>query len=93
MTTTAASTDKMGKTVDVTVKTPAGHAHPFSFKDDTRVSKVIHEATKYFVGAGRLDDGEYGLALIRDGRTTELAPQLVSTTTTSSMARRSPSTR
>ncbi len=74
MTTTAASTDKMGKTVDVTVKTPAGHAHPFSFKDDTRVSKVIHEATKYFVGAGRLDDGEYGLALIRDGRTTELAP-------------------
>lgn len=74
MTTTAVSNAKKDKTVEVTIKTPAGHAHPFSFKDDSRVSKVIQEATKYFVKAGQLDEGDYGLALIRDRRTTELGP-------------------
>lgn len=74
MTTTAERNTKRDKTVDVTVKTPAGHAHPFSFKDDSRVSKVIQEATMFFVGAGQLDEGDYGAALLRDGRTTELAP-------------------
>ena len=74
MTTTAERNAKKDRTVDVTVKTPAGHAHPFSFKDDSRVSKVIHEATKYFVDTGQLDDGDYGVALIREGRTIELAP-------------------
>lgn len=72
--TTTADSKKKDKTVDVTVKTPAGHAHPFSFKDDSRVSKVIHEATKYFVGTGQLDDGDCGVAVIRKDRTIELAP-------------------
>jgi len=71
--TTTESTVKKDKTVDVTIKTPAGHAHGFSFKDDVRVSKVIREALQHFVKAGQLDEGDYGVAVIRHGRAIELA--------------------
>lgn len=74
MATTIETKDKHDKTVNVTVKTPAGHAHAFSFKDDVRVSKVIREATDYFVEVGQLEVGEYGVAVIRDGQSIELAP-------------------
>jgi hypothetical protein len=68
------ATKSKGKTVEVTVRTPAGHLHEFTFNDDERVSKATREAVEYFVRTGELADGDYGLALIRDGRTLELAP-------------------
>lgn len=61
------------KTLEVTVRTPAGHPHGFEFKNNERVSKAIRESTDYFVQEGLLEAGEYGLALIRDGRVDELA--------------------
>jgi hypothetical protein len=62
------------KSVEVTVRTPAGHPHEFTFKMNERVSKATGEAVEHFVRTGELADGEYGTALIRDGRTIELAP-------------------
>jgi hypothetical protein len=62
------------KTVTVTVKTPAGHAHEFAFKNTARVAKVIREVTDFFVEQHQLVDGDYGLTVIRDGRAEELAP-------------------
>ena len=59
--------------LEVTVRTPAGHPQKFSFKENTRVSKAAREATEHFVGRGLLEAGDYGLALIRDGRVDELA--------------------
>ena len=38
------------------------------------MSKATGEAVDHFVGTGELADGDYGLALIREGRTIELAP-------------------
>lgn len=62
------------KTLDITIKTPAGHPNQFSFKGSTRVSKVIREAVGHFVDAGKLEEGDYGLALVHDGRVEELTP-------------------
>ena len=61
------------KTLEVTVRTPAGHPYEFSFKDNTRVSKAARVATDHFVHEGLLEPGDYGLALIREGRVEELA--------------------
>ncbi|MDX6297731.1 MAG: hypothetical protein QOI51_1588 [Nocardioidaceae bacterium] len=60
-------------TLELTVRTPAGHPFEFCFKDDTRVSKAAREATDHFVHVGLLEAGAYGLALIRGGRIDELA--------------------
>lgn len=68
------TTANRSKTVDVTVRTPAGHAHEFTFKADARVSKATRESLTHFVGTSQLAEGDYGLALTRDGRTVELAP-------------------
>lgn len=59
--------------LEVTVRTPAGHPHKFTFNDHERVEKATNEAVEHFVRTGELAVGEYGLALIRDGRTIELA--------------------
>jgi len=61
------------KTLEVTVRTPAGHPQGFSFKDNTRVSKAARDAVDYFVGKGQVEASDYGLALIREGRVEELA--------------------
>lgn len=61
------------KDLDVTVRTPAGATAPFSFKDNTKVAKAIRVAVGFFVGRGELTDGDYGLALARQGTATELA--------------------
>ena len=66
-------TKQKDKTLDITIKTPAGHPNQFSFKSDTRVSKVIREVVEHFVDAGQLEEGDYGLALVREGRVDELA--------------------
>jgi hypothetical protein len=68
-----APNDKRDKTLEVTVRTPAGHPHEFSFNDNTRVDKAAREAERYFVAQGELEGGDYGLALVRDGRVVELA--------------------
>jgi hypothetical protein len=68
------TTKDKGKTLEVTVRTPAGHPYEFSFKDNERVSKATRDAVEHFVSTSELAAGDYGLALIRDGRTIELAP-------------------
>jgi hypothetical protein len=67
-------TESKDKTVEVNVRTPAGHPYEFTFKDHERVSEATREAVRHFVAAGELAVGDYGLALIRDGRSIELAP-------------------
>jgi hypothetical protein len=59
--------------ITVTVRTPAGTPHPFEVRTNERVDKVVRTAVRHFVQAGQLADGEYGLALIRDGRAEDLA--------------------
>jgi hypothetical protein len=59
--------------ITVTVRTPAGTPHPFEIRGNERVDKVVRAAVRYFVQAGQLAAGEYGLALIRDGRAEDLA--------------------
>ena len=53
--------------LEVTVRTPAGASHKFTFKANTRVDKAVREAAKYFVDKRELAPGDYGLALVRDG--------------------------
>jgi Fe2+ transport system protein FeoA len=61
------------ETITVTVRTPAGTPHSFEVRGNERVDKVVRAAVRYFVQAGQLAAGEYGLALIRDGRAEDLA--------------------
>jgi hypothetical protein len=61
------------ETITVTVRTPAGTPHPFEVRANERVDKVVRNAVRYFLQAGQLAAGEYGLALIRDGRAEDLA--------------------
>ncbi len=68
------STPKKDHKLEVTVRTPAGHPHEFTFNDHERVEKATNDAVDHFVSTGELAAGDYGLALIREGRTIELAP-------------------
>ena len=65
--------NKPDKTLSVTVRTPAGASHPFEFKDNSRADKAIRTSVDYFVGTGELAEGDYGLALVRDGAATPIA--------------------
>lgn len=65
--------DTPDKALRLTVRTPAGASHPFDFKDNTRADKAIRTSVDYFVGTGELAEGDYGLALVRDGAATPLA--------------------
>lgn len=65
--------DKPDKTLSVTVRTPAGASHPFHLKDNTRADKAIRTSVDHFVGTGELAEGDYGLALARDGAAAPLA--------------------
>ena len=62
-TTEALSTAK--DTISVTGKTPAGHAHTFTLRVHDRVDKTTRELVTYFTRQHLLDDGDYGLALVR----------------------------
>lgn len=64
--------DKPDKTLSVTVRTPAGASHPFDFNDNTRADKAIRTSVDHFVSTGELAEGDYGLALVRDGAATAL---------------------
>ncbi len=57
----------------VTVRTPAGIIRGFDVKSHDRVDKTIATAVKVFVEAGELAEGNYGLALVRDGVATDMA--------------------
>jgi hypothetical protein len=61
------------KTITVTIRTPAGHPHEFTFELSVRVGEVIDVAVAYFVAAGQLATGNYGLAVIRHGRAEDMA--------------------
>ena len=60
--------DHRNKTFEVTVRTPAGAGHKFEVKRNERVDKVVRTTVEYFVAAGQLAAGNYGLAVERDGR-------------------------
>jgi hypothetical protein len=64
--------DHGNKTFEVTVRTPAGAGHKFEVKRNERVDKVIRKTVEYFVAAGQLAAGNYGLAVERDGRMSSL---------------------
>ncbi len=59
-------------TIEVVIRTPAGAEHRFEVHRHDRVDKTVRTAVTYFVAAGQLVDGDYGLALLRDGQATEL---------------------
>jgi hypothetical protein len=60
------------KDITIEVRTPSNAPHDFTIKASSRVDKLAREAVKHFVGQGLLADGEYGLALVRDGVATPL---------------------
>jgi hypothetical protein len=73
MTDAASAHDKRDKRVDVTVRTPAGHSAPFTFKANERADKVVRVAVDHFVTQGQLAAGDYSLAVVRDGDAVDLA--------------------
>ena len=73
MTDAAAAHDKGDKRVDVTVRTPAGHSAPFTFKANERADKVVRVAVDQFVSQGQLAAGDCSLAVVRDGDAVDLA--------------------
>ncbi|MCC6174059.1 MAG: hypothetical protein IT305_02040 [Chloroflexi bacterium] len=58
--------------ITVTIRTPAGNSHTFEVKPHDRVDKTVRTAVEYFVEHGQLAQGQYGLALVRDGQATEM---------------------
>ncbi len=60
-------------TITVTIRTPAGYPHEFAFEPSAQVAEVIQVAVAYFVEAGQLAAGDYGLAVIRHGRAEDMA--------------------
>jgi hypothetical protein len=58
--------------ITVTIRTPAGTPHEFDVRTHDRVSKVTREAVDYFIGQNQLQAGNYGLAVVRDGRATAM---------------------
>ncbi len=54
------------KTIQVTIRTPAGHEAQFEVRLRERVDKVARDATRYFVERGLLADDQYSLALVSD---------------------------
>jgi multidrug efflux pump subunit AcrA (membrane-fusion protein) len=67
----AATRDQEHK-IEVAIRTPAGAEHRFEVHRHDRVDKTARTAVAHFVAAGQLADGDYGLALLRDGQATEL---------------------
>lgn len=58
--------------ITVEVFTPSNSPASFTIKATERVDKLARQAVDYFVSRGLLADGEYSLALVRDGRATLL---------------------
>jgi len=60
------------RTVHVTVRTPAGASGEFDFEVDELVISAVNTAVERFVSERKLAAGDYGLALVRGGETTDL---------------------
>jgi len=58
---------------EVTVRTPAGASHTFPFTLNELVARADAQAIGYFVEHGELATGDYGLAVLRDGKPVEMA--------------------
>ena len=56
------------KTLSVTVRATNGALWPTTFKEQTKVSKVVREALDHFIKEGAMADGDYRLALVVDGQ-------------------------
>ena len=54
--------------VDVKVRTPAGITEPFRFAEAEFVAAAMATAVAHFVKHNQLAPGDYGLAVVRDGR-------------------------
>ena len=67
-TASAEQLDERHEQVEITVRTPAGASHPFDLRLDELVAQVLSTVIKFFVGRNELAPGDYGLAVIRDGR-------------------------
>lgn len=65
--------DRHGSAVHVTVRTPAGISHTFTFKSDDLVIQATSEAMEHFVSHGQLAVGDYDLTLVRSALSTDLA--------------------
>lgn len=63
---------KEQRTVLVTVRTPAGAPHEFNADLHERVDKLVREAVRYFVSQNLLENGDYSLALVRNGTAVNL---------------------
>jgi hypothetical protein len=68
----SAATRDQEHRIEVVIRTPAGAEHRFEVHRHDRVDKTTRSAVAYFVAAGQLADGDYGLALLRGGQATEL---------------------
>ena len=58
--------------VEVTVRTPAGEGHKFTFKLSELVVNAAATAIDHFVKHQELAPGEYGLAVVRDSESTPM---------------------
>src|ERR1700722_10413628 len=56
-----------GHSFVVAIKTPAGHEHRFRVNGEQQVETVTARAVAYFVKHGELAEGQYILAVMRDG--------------------------
>jgi len=60
------------KAFSVTIRTPAGIPGEFHVRSDESVAHVAKIAVDHFVAHKQLEPGPYGLALIRDGKATDM---------------------
>ena len=56
--------------IDVTVRTPAGISREFDVRQNELDADVIATSVRYFSRRGKLEAGNYGLALVRGGEAT-----------------------
>jgi hypothetical protein len=66
---------KPDKSLDVAVRTPSGASAAFTFGHNTKVAEATRVSVDHFVDNGEMTDGDYGLALARDGQAIELDPK------------------
>jgi hypothetical protein len=60
--------------VEVIVRTPAGRSRSFDTDRHDTVAELTQRSVARFVGEGVLDDGRYGLGLLRGHRVVDLDP-------------------
>lgn len=62
--------DREAGQITVTGKTPAGFPNEFEIEPMWTINKVIEDMVKRFEAEGKLEKGDYNLALVQPGGTT-----------------------